>query len=255
MRKYAALIAAACLASYLAGALNVARRVPEAERLARKAAGASMDLAEPIFDTGAAAKALLAKRLLTPERFAALEEGYKRFAFTVANVDKAHLIGTVRDKLAEAVRRGGTREAFAESVNAAFDAAGATRLNPFHLKTVFETNVMSAYSAANWDMLHHPDVAGLFPMFRFEAVMDDLTSPICRFYHGVTLPADDPFWAGRWPPLHHRCRSIITALDVEVAEGVPATPPGPNAPALGKGFGMAPGAEGHWAVANQLGSA
>lgn len=252
MKNYAGLIAAACLASYLAGGLGVARRVAEVGRRARRGPGASFDLADPVFDTAAASKVLLAKRLLTPERFAALDAGYKRFAFTVATVDRTNLLGTVRESLAQAVSEGLTKEGFARRVDAAFDAAGATRLNPFHLRTVFETNVMSAYSAANWDMLHHPDVAGLFPYFRFEAVMDDRTSAICRFYHGVTLPADSPFWAGHWPPLHHRCRSIVTALDVEVARGVEATPPGPDAPALGQGFGLAGGAEGHWAVANEL---
>ncbi|MDI6711475.1 MAG: minor capsid protein [Bacillota bacterium] len=47
---------------------------------------------------------------------------------------------------------------------------------------------------------------------RFSAVMDARTSPQCRSRHGKVMRLDDPDLATNTPPLHGRCRSVLTPV-------------------------------------------
>lgn len=47
---------------------------------------------------------------------------------------------------------------------------------------------------------------------RFSAVMDGRTSPICRSRDGLIMKMDDPKLPGNTPPLHGRCRSILSPV-------------------------------------------
>jgi hypothetical protein len=138
-------------------------------------------------------------------------------------------------------------------VDDAFDAAGVTRLNAHHLRTVFETNVMSAYSAANWDMLHHPVIADEFPLFQFEGVDDDRQSEFCRPIDGIVLPRDHGFWRTHWPPLHPNCRSRVRPIHRDDAARMKITP-NKDVPFVEhvEGFGYAGGAKAHWNAAERL---
>jgi len=47
---------------------------------------------------------------------------------------------------------------------------------------------------------------------QFSAIWDGRTSPICRSRHGLIMKMDDPGLPGNTPPLHGRCRSVLTPL-------------------------------------------
>lgn len=47
---------------------------------------------------------------------------------------------------------------------------------------------------------------------RFSAVMDARTSPQCRSRHGLVMAIDDPALPYNTPPLHGRCRSVLTPV-------------------------------------------
>jgi SPP1 gp7 family putative phage head morphogenesis protein len=47
---------------------------------------------------------------------------------------------------------------------------------------------------------------------KFSAIMDARTSPICRSRHGLIMRLDDPALARNTPPLHGRCRSVLTPI-------------------------------------------
>ncbi|XEQ94128.1 hypothetical protein SCACP_30260 [Sporomusa carbonis] len=47
---------------------------------------------------------------------------------------------------------------------------------------------------------------------RFSAVMDMRTSPQCRSRHGKVMRMDSPELANNIPPLHGRCRSVLSPL-------------------------------------------
>ncbi len=265
VRAYADIIHAACLAAYLRGAVKVATHAARAGAVALAMGGAAYpsNLADrsDLFDVHAPVKVLEQKGLMTKFEFDALDAGYKRYSFTVAWVDSQNLLAATRDALSTAVREGQTFEQWRESVNAAFAAEGFThpatgkeRLANWHLHTVFETNVMSAYSAANWDLLHDPDVAGIFRFYQWDTLGEN-TCELCAPLNGVTLPVDDPFWLTHWPLLHYKCHCTISALDHEEAQrrGIEATDVPPGIPsAYANGFGQAHGAKGHWAIGDEL---
>jgi len=261
VKEYANLIYAACLAAYVRGAVEVVRKLPAAAAVVSLCSAAALSGdhdhvvrlgPDPVFDVRAAESFIRSKTAMTREEFASVSEGYRRYAFTVARVDSESLVAELRDKLADAVAQGQTREEFAAGVNAAFDAAGVTRLHPYHLQTVFETNVMAAYSAANWDLLHSDAARGLFRFYEVNVVEDERTCPICGPLGGVRKAVDDPFWETRWPPYHMRCRCTILALDADNARGLAAVDISPAAAPPAPGFGLGGGSRRHWRVAERM---
>lgn len=47
---------------------------------------------------------------------------------------------------------------------------------------------------------------------RFTAIMDARTSPQCKSRHGLVMAMDDPALAANTPPLHGKCRSLLTPI-------------------------------------------
>ena len=41
------------------------------------------------------------------------------------------------------------------------------------------------------------------------AVLDEVTTDICRTYHGVTLPISHPWFLSHWSPNHWGCRGVV----------------------------------------------
>lgn len=237
MNRFAAILSAACLTAYLLSVQQIAEAAPGVYRLANKPKAVADYLAE--------------KRVLTPAEFGNLEFGYRRFAFTIADVESKRLIAEARDTMAEAVRSGGGFGAWRGAVEDAFKKAGVEPMSPWHAETVYRTNVASAYSAAQWDTLNRPTMIEEFPIWQFETVGDNRVSAVCRPLHGVTLPAGHAFWRTHWTPLHHACRSRIRPIHRDDAEGVKITERIPPVEP-GAGFGHAGGAEAHWAVADEI---
>lgn len=48
--------------------------------------------------------------------------------------------------------------------------------------------------------------------WRFSAILDARTSPICRSRNGRLMRSDDPRWRENVPPLHPRCRSLLSPV-------------------------------------------
>jgi len=246
MRRFGEILFAACMTAYLVSAQEVWSEIPRTAQLAGKVSGGAPEL-QAWKD---AADFLKAKQILTPAEFGELEMGYRRFAFTVAQVESKRLIRETRDLLVENVRAGGNLKDWRKAVDQAFAKAGADPMSPWHAETVYRTNIASAYSAGNYDMLHHPAVAEEFPVFRFEGVGDDRQSDICRPIDGVTLPRDNAFWRYHWPPLHHACRSTVRGIHQSRLDEIEMTPANRIPPVQpDEGFGYAGGKEKHWEVA------
>jgi hypothetical protein len=88
-----------------------------------------------------------------------------------------------------------------------------------------------------------PEVRRFRPFQRLDGIDDERQSDICDAVDGTILPADDPWWATHTPPLHHQCRSVVTPLSEEEAqgEGIDDEPP-PLEP--DEGFGAPPALDG-----------
>ncbi len=157
-------------------------------------------------------------------------------AFTVAGVANLELLADVWRALDAAIARGESFEDFKAKVGDKLAQAWG-RDQPWRLQTIFRTNAQVAYGEGRYRMLTDPAVLRRRPFWKFSAVLDGRTSPICRPLQGTVLPASDPWWNDHQPPLHFSCRSTVMALTPDDAEsaGIAKTPPDVDAQ---EGFGQ-----------------
>jgi BMFP domain-containing protein YqiC len=153
----------------------------------------------------AAARGLLAKRVVTREEFDTLTRDAKRAAFTVAKVASLDALEKVQQAAALAVE-GETLEEFAERVA---DAVGGSVLSPGHVELTLRNNVMGAYTVGLMDVLRDPLVSDEFPYLDYAAVHDSRARPehLAMETLGIggssVYRRDDPIWADYLPPWGH----------------------------------------------------
>lgn len=130
------------------------------------------------------------------------------------------LATTVWEGIEGAVASGETFDDFkvriAKVVTKAF--GGAPVVEEWRLERIFRTNVQRAYGGGRVAQLSQPEVLAARPFWKFSAIFDGRTSPICLECRGVVLRADHPWWRSHQPPLHYSCRSTIIAMTARAGE-------------------------------------
>lgn len=175
---------------------------------------------------------------MTDDEFATLDANARRKAFTVAGVAQLDLVSEVQNQLVKSLESGVDFKEFQQAVTAKLEAAwGGPKSG--RVETIFRTNIQTAYSAGRYGQMTSPLVLAARPVWVYDAILDSRTSKICGPLAGTTLPADDPWWDTRIPPLHHSCRSSLRSLTQAQADkqGITSSPPEIN-PA--SGFGARP---------------
>lgn len=103
------------------------------------------------------------------------------------------------------------REGTTEELQAAgrVDESGviAKGLTPNRLKTIFATNMQSAYMAGRYDEMM--EQVQERPYWEYVAVLDNRTRPAHRAMNGMTFRYDDPGWQAFYPPCGYRCRCRV----------------------------------------------
>jgi SPP1 gp7 family putative phage head morphogenesis protein len=151
-------------------------------------------------------------------------------AFSVATVENDRLLTRIKAALAGNLKRGDAEKSFTEIVNREFDKAGVTRLNPFHLETVYRTNAAMAFSGGQIAALDN--VKGEFPLWRYSAVKDRRTRPSHRALDGKLFRTGDYKY---YPPISFRCRCEAIPLSRLEAQSLsPSDLPADLETALGK---------------------
>jgi SPP1 gp7 family putative phage head morphogenesis protein len=179
-------------------------------------------LGEPLTPE-AAAQFVANKQIMTPEEFAALSEEMKRAAFTVAGVEDEKVLELLLDELEKAITEGVTSEEFQKNVKQVFDSYGVTEVSDHHLRTVFRTNIQTAYHEGTWNLLHDPAVSDIIQYLQYDAIDDSRTRPAHAAVDGVMLPPDDPFWSLWWPPNGYNCRCDVIPVTIYQAKAAPET--------------------------------
>lgn len=149
-------------------------------------------------------------------------------SFTVAKIAKVDLLRAIHISLLEAQTNGTPYAAWLKQLKPELEAAGwwgkvadadVTGTNkpvfvgPRRLRTIYDTNLRMARSAALWERAQASKAT--LPFLRYSAVLDRRTRPQHAAWHGVILPVDHPFWLTHFPPCGWNCR--CTAIQVNEA--------------------------------------
>ncbi len=142
-------------------------------------------------------------------------------AFTVAKAMSRDILEDIRAAVDKAIAEGTTLETFKAELRPTLEAKGwwgkkvmldpATGQHelvqlgsPRRLKTIFDTNVRTAYQAGKWERIQRTKKA--FPFLEYSSVMDGRERPEHHDWDGTILPVDDPWWDTHYGPCDWNCR-------------------------------------------------
>lgn len=148
-------------------------------------------------------------------------------AFTVAKATSLELLRTIRAEVATAIGPGQTFDEFKRTLRPRLQEMGwwgkqevldvdtgeltEVQLGSVRrLRTIYQTNVQTAYMAGRFKRLVANAVAR--PYWRYVAVMDGRTRPAHAALHGKVWRWDDPIWKVIYPPNGWGCRCRVVAL-------------------------------------------
>lgn len=149
----------------------------------------------------------------------ALEEGnpsatayFKFQAFTTAVVHDARVRDRIKAAIAGNLERGEGERNFKNIVDAEFDKAGLTRLAPYQINNIYETNVSLAFGAGQMQKML--EVSDEFPYWKYSATLDSKTRPSHAALHGKIFKVGDFTF---FPPIGFRCRCTAIPLTARQA--------------------------------------
>jgi SPP1 gp7 family putative phage head morphogenesis protein len=178
-----------------------------------------------------AVRYLEAKNVVVTQGWRTLRDEQHARAATVANVSKADVVSDIYAELGRTLRSGGTFEQWKDNVIPRLQAKGWWKpdgpqpalakagyvdqatgeirkaLTPSRLKTIFATNMQSAYMAGRYRQMM--SMASEAPYWQYVAILDSRTRPAHRAMNGKIFKYDDPAWGAVFPPNGYRCRCRV----------------------------------------------
>lgn len=147
-------------------------------------------------------------------------------SFTVAKAMRLDLLSDIRGALETALQDGQTLKQFIADLQPVLesqgwwgqqvivDSEGVGELvqlgSPRRLKTIYQTNLQSAYMAGRKAEMEQ--TAETHPYWMYVAILDGKTRPSHRALHGQVFRHDDPIWSAIYPPNGFNCRCRVVAL-------------------------------------------
>lgn len=147
-------------------------------------------------------------------------------AFTVAKAMRLDLLSDIRGALETALQEGQTLKQFIADLQPVLEAQGwwgkqvivdsqgvgeMVQLgSPRRLKTIYQTNLQSAYMAGRKAEMEQ--ATETHPYWMYVAILDGKTRPSHRALNGQVFRHDDPIWAAIFPPNGFNCRCRVVAL-------------------------------------------
>lgn len=147
-------------------------------------------------------------------------------AFTVAKAMRLDLLADIRAALETALQQGQTLKQFTAHLTPTLQAQGwwgkqiivttegtaePVQLgSPRRLKTIYQTNLQSAYMAGRKTSMEA--TTDTHPYWMLVATLDGKTRPSHRALHGQVFRHDDPIWQFIYPPNGFNCRCRVVAL-------------------------------------------
>ncbi len=146
-------------------------------------------------------------------------------AFTVAKVVRAEVLQTIRGAVTDALAGGTTLRDFNQVLTPVLksqgwwgkkiivDSRGEAEVvqegSAHRLRTIYRTNLQTAYQSGRYKQ--QVDNAAERPYWQYVAILDAVTRPKHRKFHGRVFRYDDPIWNWLYPPNDWGCRCRVRA--------------------------------------------
>lgn len=171
-------------------------------------------------------------------RWDTLKHGEHVHAFTVAYSTTANVIDDIFEIMTRSMQEGTGLTDFKRDMRALMAERGwygrpdktakDTRYINWRLDTIYQTNILTAYSAGETrEMLK---TAHLYPYWQYQQMQRPSRRESHSPFHGMILRYDDPFWSTGTPPNGWGCQCYRNQLTQSQAKalGGPSTPPPTN---------------------------
>jgi len=176
---------------------------------------------------------------VTRDEWEQLTVAERRQAFVLAGTQQLEVVQAVFDEIAKAIDNGTAIDAWRKAIKEKLGKR-FTEKNATNLTTAFINANQMAYNTGRYWQMNKPEVTKVLKYLRYDAVLDQSTTRVCRSLTGTIRRHDDPWWLTHWPPSHHRCRSAVRALSdrmVKRAGGPTREAPRPD---IAGDWGLAP---------------
>jgi len=147
-------------------------------------------------------------------------------SFTVAKVMNVNILGQMKNAVERAIERGETVEQFKKNLLPTLYKAGWTGMQkitdektgeekevyidtPRRLKTIYETNLRSAYMKGRFDRAYESDA---HPYLMYRVGPSKVHRPEHLEWDGLILDKNDPFWLSHNPPNGWGCKCYTVAV-------------------------------------------
>jgi len=155
-----------------------------------------------------AAKDLLAREPRLKAKAESIWELYrKRKAFVLGKKTTREITAKVRDTIAQALREGETEITTGKVI------ARMGGWSEAYGRTVYRTNLATAYTGGRFAEARDPDVAKVIGAFQFDAIRDNVVRPNHKAADGIIAAVNDPIWNYLSPPLGFNCRCSLRMVD------------------------------------------
>jgi len=166
-----------------------------------------------------------AKKSLFPTADRIIDEYSKERAFWITGIIKDSILKAARNYLMNWAKENpeshpgglGFEEGLYETLREWLpvkDSAGRMINKASRAEVIARTNIMDTYNHTRLTMLRAPELKSWVKAYRYSAILDAVTTPICRSLHGKIFT--EATLNGYNPPLHFNCRSVllpVTLLD------------------------------------------
>lgn len=152
------------------------------------------------------------KLTMTRAEFDALRAEVKTYAFTVARTSSMNVLSAFRRAVQTAIENGETIEHFRARAADIMEATGFGT-TPWHIDTIFRTNMQQAYGSGL--LAQYSRVTDAFPFWQYVAINDSRVRPSHRALHLRIYPALHPFWKTHFPPWEYNCRCDVVPMTAE----------------------------------------
>ena len=120
----------------------------------------------------------------------------------------------VREALLVGVSNGEHEKTIAERIRGAYRSYWGEDIEAGRAKTIARTETVYAWNQGRLSEAKRPEYAGLVTGWRYNAVMDLKTTPVCRHLNGKIIKDADPMLVRLRPPNHYNCRSILEPMTI-----------------------------------------